>query len=204
MGEKLNLKQKLVEIRKSVEYLQKTERGNQGAMYVDPAVILQKIRAGMDKYGVLLYPEISESTIDTIDAPTKNNQNNKGYLSKNIVHYVWLDCESDDSIRVPWFSTGSHLTDPAMAFGGASTYSERYFLLKFFQIPTSKDDPEYFAEKTAVVEYVSEEQIANIQSLIDKTKTDNHKFLTHYKISKLSEIPSKHYTQVVAALEAKR
>ena len=67
----MNLKQKLVEIRKSVEYLQKTERGNQGAMYVDPAVILQKIRSGMDKYGVLLYPEMSEPVIEMI-APWKS------------------------------------------------------------------------------------------------------------------------------------
>lgn len=201
---KMNLKQKLVEIRKSVEYLQKTERGNQGAMYVDPAVILQKIRSGMDKYGVLLYPEMSEPIIEMIDAPTSKNPNNKGYLSKNNVVYVWSDSETDSEIRVPWFATGSHLQDPAMAFGGATTYSERYFLLKFFQIPTSKDDPEYFAEKTAVIEYITEEQIANIQALIEETKTDVAKFMNHYKITNLAQIPTKYYAQVVSALEAKR
>ena len=37
---------------------------------------------------------------------------------------------------------------PAMAGGAALTYFERYFLLKFFQIPTAKDDPEFFKNKT--------------------------------------------------------
>ena len=40
----MKLLQKLLEIRKSVEYIQKTESGNQGAKYVDPAVLVKKIR----------------------------------------------------------------------------------------------------------------------------------------------------------------
>ncbi len=176
MSDKLNLKQKLVEIRKSVEYLQKTETGNQGAKYVDPAIILKKIRTGMDEYGVLLYPEISEPIIDMIPQPTAKNPENKGYLSKNIMSYVWSDADTGDEIKVPWFSTGKHMQDPAMAFGGGLTYSERYFLLKFFQIPTSKDDPEFFSHKAKQTESVVE------------LEKQLHRLMMQYKLSPNEQI----------------
>jgi hypothetical protein len=51
--EKLTLLQKLLEIRKSIEYIQKTEKGNQGAMYVDPAVLVKKIKDKMDEQNIL-------------------------------------------------------------------------------------------------------------------------------------------------------
>lgn len=210
MTEKLNLKQKLVEIRKSVEYIQKTERGNQGAMYVDPAVILQKIRSGMDKFGVLLFPEVVETNVNVIDAPTSKNPQNKGYFSTSTLNYVWHDTDSDDVIKVPWFATGNHLQDPSMCFGGSMTYSERYFLLKFFQIPTSKDDPEYFAQKTGTIDFVSDEQIANIKALVDETGTIEQKMLEHFSqmfnmhIRAISEIPESKYRIILSALEAKR
>jgi hypothetical protein len=43
----MKLLQKLLEIRRSVEYIQKTEQGERG-MYVDPAALLKTIRDKMD------------------------------------------------------------------------------------------------------------------------------------------------------------
>lgn len=146
-SEKLNLRKKLVKIRSGVEYLQKTETGNSGK-YIDPAILLKKIRDLMDANGVLLCPEIIEHNMHRELAPTKNNKDQNDYMAELKMSFVWMDSESDESITIPWFATGSHMKDPAMAFGSALTYTERYFLLKFFQIPTSKDDPEYFNSKT--------------------------------------------------------
>lgn len=144
----MNLLQKLLAIRESVEYIQKTEHGNQGAMYVDPAVLVKKIRSKMDDHKILLVPTFVNSEVDQIDSPTKNNANAKAFFFKASFEYWWMDTDSEERLNVPWFITGKHATDPAMAEGAALTYSERYFLLKFFQIPTSKDDPEYFKDKT--------------------------------------------------------
>jgi len=202
--EKLNLKQKLVAIRKTIGPLQKTEKGNQGAQYVDPAVLLLKIRDGMDKHGVLLMPQVDESTMEQIKQPTKNNKDNMGFFGTFKMMFIWVDSESDEKIIVPWFSSASHLTDPAMCFGGALTYTERYFLLKFFQIPTTKDDPEFLKGKAGVLEFVDDGQVANINTLIDETKTEKGMFLKHYNIEKISEIPLSAYKGVVNLLEAKR
>jgi len=162
---RLNLRMKLLEIRKSVEYIQKTEKGNQGAMYVDPAVLIKTIRDKMNDNKILLIPEIKESVVEPIAAPTKNNKDGIGFLFKSSMSYVWADCESDETITVPWFCTAKHLTDPAMAGGSALTYFERYFLLKFFQIPTSKDDPEFFENKTA--EKITEKDIISLGEIVE-------------------------------------
>ena len=144
----MKLLQKLLEIRKSVEYLQKTEAGDKGVMYVDPAALVKKIRDGMNEHKILLVPSLKNSSVESIPDPTKNNPNATSFLFKSDMAYRFLDTESVDSLEIPWFITGKHMQDPAMAGGSALTYFERYFMLKFFQIPTSKDDPEYFAKKT--------------------------------------------------------
>jgi hypothetical protein len=143
----MKLLQKLLEIRRSVEYIQKTEQGERG-MYVDPAALLKTIRDKMDTTGVILVPAILGASVESIPQPTKNNPNAMGFLFSSPMEYTWYDCGSEEKLPVSWFCTGKHMTDPAMAQGSSLTYSERYFLLKFFQIPTSKDDPEYFAKKT--------------------------------------------------------
>lgn len=164
MTEKMNLRQKLVEIRKSIEYMQKTERGQKGS-YVDASVLLHKVREGMNEHGVLLSPSITKSECVKISAPTKNNKDSEDYIVNMHMSYTWYDATSDETIVVPWFATGSHMQDPSMAFGGALTYSERYFMMKYFQIPTSEDDPERFEQK--VTDFITNIQVSELQDIVN-------------------------------------
>ena len=186
----MNLLTKLVNIRKSVSYLQKTEKGNQGAMYVDPAVLIHKIREKMDESNILLVPSLKNSTVESMPDATKNNPDAKSFLFRSEMQYTFMDADSDEKLSVPWFITGKHLQDPAMAGGAALTFFERYFLLKFFQIPTSKDDPEHFSAKTATA--LTEDQIKELDDLIKRTDTDLKAFLKHAKADTIENIqPSK-------------
>jgi len=200
----MNLKQKLIEIRKAIGVLQKTEQGNQGARYVDPAVILLKIRESMDKFNVLLSCEVIESSVTQIPAPTNNNPNNMGFFSNSKMLYTWHDVDSDETVLCDWYATGKHMQDPSMAFGGSLTYSERYFMLKFFQVPTTKDDPEFLKNKAGVIEYITDEQQANIMALIQETNTDINQFLQIGGIGSLSEMVQDDYNGAIGILEAKR
>jgi len=201
----MNLHEKLSEIRKSVEYIQKTEKGNQGAMYVDPAVLLKKIRDKMNEHNILLVPSVGESKIEQIDAPTKNNPSAKSFLYSGEMKYTWLDAtDPEQNLGVPWFLTGKHMQDPAMAYGAALTYTERYFLLKFFQIPTAKDDPEFFKNKTTEPEPISKKQVAEIETLLEETKADRPKFLAWVGVSKVEEITTVNFNKAAAALKAKK
>lgn len=192
----MSLFEKLFNIRKSVEYLQKTESGNQGAKYVDPAVLVKKIRDLMDIEKVLLIPGFVYGEgcgVSVVDAPTKNNKDAKAFVIKHNFKYTWVDAEGGEREEVSWFITGKHATDPAMAEGSALTYNERYFLLKFFQIPTSKDDPEYFESKTG--EKITEEQLINLREIVEsrgypqKGKPNIDIILTAYATKQCS-IPS--------------
>lgn len=164
MGTKLNLRQKLVEIRKTIEFLQKTEKGERGK-YVDAAVLLHKVREGMNGHGVLLSPSITNAVTHLEEAPTKNDKSNKDFMVDLFMAYTWHDADSDETIIVPWFATGTHMKDPSMAFGGALTYSERYFMMKYFQIPTSEDDPERFEQKTT--EFITQAQVLELQNMVN-------------------------------------
>ena len=182
----MNLLTKLVNIRKSVSYLQKTEKGNQGAMYVDPAVLIHKIREKMDESNILLVPALTNSTVESMPDATKNNPDAKSFLFKSEMQYTFIDADSDEKLSVPWFITGKHIQDPAMAGGAALTFFERYFLLKFFQIPTSKDDPEHFSAKTATA--LTDDQVKELDDLVKRTGTDLKAFLSHAKADTLGNI----------------
>ena len=148
--------------------------------------------------------EIIDFKNTQVQAPTSKNPNNLDYLSQNTMIYKWIDSESNDEISCPWVAVGSHMQDPSMAFGGSLTYSERYFMLKFFQVPTTKDDPEFLKGKAGVIECVNDEQIANIESLITETGTDRTAFFNHFGVKSVSEIYASNYNNVVGQLEAKR
>lgn len=134
----LNLNQKLVKIGQSVEYLQKKVEGVHKNKYIDSAELLKAIRVKMNEYNVLLI-------IDIVDPKTDKDGN--GFTFQSVINYTWINSDTKESLEIKWFATGIHRSDPSMAFGSALTYSERYFFLKFFQIPTGNDDPELFIQK---------------------------------------------------------
>jgi len=185
---------KLVNIRKSINYMQKTELGNQGAMYVDSSMLLHKIKTGLDEKNILLFQSIIESNVESISDPTRNNPDAKSWIFRASTNFTFIDAETGETMEIPWVIIGKHQQDPAMAGGSALTYFERYFLLKFFLIPTSKDDPEFFEAKTS--EKVSKEQIEELEKIITQKGYINTKpILSKYaskieNILKIEELPA--------------
>lgn len=199
----MGIYEKLLKIRRNVDYIQKTETGNQGAKYADPAVLLKKIRDKMNDLSVILTPSLTNSTITTSPMPTKNNPENNGYIFQSDGVYTFVDCETGEKHENQWFFCGSHRDDAAMAGGAALTYFERYFLLKFFQIPTSKDDPEHFKQKTTEPEFISEEQHAQLEEMIESTGTNMKEFCKWAKVKELSMLQVQFYDTCLNALKAK-
>ena len=189
-----NLFKKLVDIRKSIDYLQKTEEGNQGARYVNPSILVHKIKTGLDEKNILLFQCLEKSTVEIISDATKNNPDAKSWLFSASTNFTFIDAETGATIKIPWFITGKHKNDPAMAGGSALTYFERYFLLKFFLIPTSKDDPEFFEAKTS--EKVSKEQIEEFKKIItEKGYINSTAVLSKYAVKienllKIEDLPA--------------
>ena len=175
--EKLNLLQKLAKIRKVVEVLQKDKQGY-GYRYVTEEQILSKITGNMDKLGVSLVPGIVPGT--TVMEPyhyekTKATKDGKIYqesvneiLIKADTTWTWVDnANPEDRIVVPWSLVGQQ-SDASQAFGSGLSYSSRYFLLKYFNVSTTEDDPDNWRTKQKEAENAEQTEIA--RSIVEQIR----------------------------------
>lgn len=137
----MNIYQKLVEVRKSIEGWDKDTKGY-GYSYVSGSQVLGKIKNKMDELGIIL-----ETHIETFSHGIHEYVNAKGKSVKDFVvegkmKMVWVNADSpEDKIEVPWHYAGQQ-DDISKAFGSGLTYTERYFMLKQFGVPTDYDDPD--------------------------------------------------------------
>lgn len=183
MAEVLNIYQKLAKIRKPVEVIKKNRKGY-GYTYVDEEEILSKITGLMDRYGVSLLPNIVHGS--AVVEPwhytkTKVTKDGKAYeehvnevLVRADMDWIWVNNENpDDRIVVPWLFVGSQ-ADASQAFGSGLTYSSRYFLLKYFNVATSDDDPDNWRSKQREAEETEDRMIA------EKIVEQVHAFVTEH------------------------
>ena len=156
--EKLNLCQKLSLIRRTVSGFTKDTTGYQ-YKYVSGSQVLGKIKDAMDTLGILLVPMIAYETsatevieikqIKSVKVGYNNGKpqyedkevTSRDYIVKSSMDYVWIDCRTGERLVVPWALFGQQ-DEISKAFGSGLTYSERYFILKFFNVPTDEDDPD--------------------------------------------------------------
>lgn len=142
----MNLFEKLVEIRKEIDVFKKDTEGY-GYNYVSGSQVLSKIQKKMNELGVLLYPNIGEVEQDTYDYQVYDKQSKQmrdktDFVIKGDMTYVWQNAEEpSETLEIPWKLFGQQ-DDISKAYGSGLTYSERYFLLKFFNAPTDEDDPD--------------------------------------------------------------
>ena len=189
MADELNLQQKLAKIRKMTEVIQKNKKGF-NYRYTSIDEILARVPAGMNKYGVSLYPKIApesevvtqysyDKTQFTKDGMQYDEKNNEIIAQARVV-YTWVnDDNPDETVEVPWFVVGSQ-QDPAQAFGSGLTYGLRQFLIQFFQIATlDGEDPDDWRSKQKFAE--GEEDRAVAGKIVEQI----HDFVTTY----LSENP---------------
>jgi len=166
----MNLYQKLVEVRKVVPYLKKDTKGDQYE-YVSGSTVLGKLKEKMDDLGLLLVPAVKNSTMTTLEI-TENGQTKVKPTVHAEMEMIWINADNpEEQLKVPFACFGTQ-DDISKAFGSALTYSERYFLLKFFNIATDKDDPDSFQDKNGGggAKPASENNITNISGQSDSLK----------------------------------
>ena len=135
----MNIYQKLVEVRKSVPYIEKDSKGYQ-FKYTSSSQVLTKLRTAMDEHGLLLIPRVLEYNLHMKDDTRKE------YMTELSVEFTWVNADNpEEKIVCPWYGQG--LDTGEKGVGKALTYSEKYFLLKFFNIATDSSDPDAFQNK---------------------------------------------------------
>lgn len=136
-----NIYSKLLTIQKSLKFIKK-EKSGYNFKYAEWSVIIADVRGQMDELWLLLKQEIidSKNTVVSYSTIDKNwkEKNKTEVLVEAVFKFTWIDTETwekDESIfRANWFN------DFDKWMWSAATYAERYFLLKFFHIPTDEDD----------------------------------------------------------------
>ena len=182
MAEQMNIYQKLAKIRKQVEIMKKDTKAY-GYNSTTEESILAKITVFMEKYDLSLIPDIVPGTTKVLPYPYKKTKTTpKGEIYEENVNEVlvsadmtwtWVNNSNpEERVKVNWSMVGQQ-SDASQSFGSGLTYSSRYFLLKFFNISTSNDDPDKFRSKQREAEAEEDRVITNqIIESIDKTIKD--------------------------------
>ncbi|PHB24747.1 single-stranded DNA-binding protein [Bacillus pseudomycoides] len=135
----MNLWQKLVAIRKDIDVFVKNGESF-GYNYVTGSQILHKIKKNMDEHQVILMPKMGEHKTWQYSYKSKKGKEVTDFVIEGDGFYEWINAEKpDERETIPWKFFGQQ-DDISKAYGSALTYSERYFLLKFFGVPTDEDD----------------------------------------------------------------
>jgi hypothetical protein len=184
----MNLHQKIVEIRKEIDAFSKDTQGFNYS-YVSGSQALGKIQDKMNELGVLLYPEMDELQHSTFDyqqynKKTKQMDDKTDFVISGNMKYVWQNAENpEEKILINWNIYGQQ-DDISKAFGSALTYSERYFLLKFFNAPTDDDDPDTRQTPKGKGSYgnnkASSKQLDFVQNLLKGKVTKEHTYEALY------------------------
>ena len=169
MSEQLNIYQKLARIRKQVEVMKRDTKAY-GYYYVKEEDVLAKVTAMMEKYHLSLIPGIVHGTMKVDPYTYKKTKTtargdvfeenvNEVLVSADTV-FTWVnDDNPEEQIRVDWAMVGQQ-ADASQSFGSGLTYSNRYFLLKYFNVSTSNDDPDKWRSKQKEAEAAESKMIA--------------------------------------------
>lgn len=141
MSEKeMNLYQKIVAVRRSIGDLAKDKQGDRYS-YVSGNQVLTKIEDKMNELNLLLIPSTLDGEYEPYTYKTRFGEKTD-LIVKGKMTYTWINGDKpEETMEVPWFYFGQ-MSEISKAFGSALTYSERYFLLKSFGVPTDQDDPD--------------------------------------------------------------
>lgn len=190
----MNIYQKLIEVRKTVPYLQKENRGQQ-YQYVSSSQTLSAVRAKMDELGLMLVPRVTGHNVREKTEERNGGKVTITYFTELDIEFCWVNADKpDETVTCPWYGQGVDIAGEK-GVGKALTYAEKYFLLKTFNIATDKDDPDSFQEKSdpktngAKVELINAEQAEVLRKLMPTpTGIDEAQFCSASKINRLEDL----------------
>lgn len=134
-----SLLQKLLYIQRRVDAFVKDSQGHNYS-YPSGNQILNKIRPLMNKVGVLLEQEVVSSTHQKVTYLNSYGDEKAEMFCTTEQLFTWVDTHNGEERAVRWTADGMNGWDKGL--GSALTYGERYFLLKYFHVPTDADDPD--------------------------------------------------------------
>lgn len=146
----MSIHTKLLAVKEGLPYLQKLENGYQYS-YNSPSQVLAAVNPLLNAQKLFLKTEVLSVETEMIKTGTTFDKNLKAVVDKMEILYkstmlfTFIDTETGERDENRFFAAGVNNMDKG--FGSSLTYGERYFLLKYFNIPVDGDDPDAFQEK---------------------------------------------------------
>ena len=134
------LYRKLLELQKAVRGLLPDANGGgqrNSYKFISGSKLLGHLRPKMNALGLLLKQEVIEISNDRTDYSTTTGMRSEMFTSIKM-RFTWVDTDTGEKDENLFFANGLNGWDKGL--GSALTYGERYFLLKFFHIPSDEDD----------------------------------------------------------------
>jgi hypothetical protein len=121
------------------------------------------------------------------------------------MHIVDVEDGSQIIINSPMGSANLKGCHEIQNIGACETYSTRYLWTQALCIVEhdALDATTGKSEPAPRIKFISDKQFAELQTLVDKTKTDMALLCKHYKISALKELQETRFDAVKVALEKK-
>jgi hypothetical protein len=199
---RLNLRQKLAEVRRRIGYIQKrgfNERNNYS--YVTAADLAGAVGDILAELGVVIVPSLESIAYET----GRNGGTEFARSAQVVMSYTFTDVDTGEAITAKVAGQGLDSGDKAPY--KAMTGALKYALLQSFLLATG-DDPE--DERVAHPtgngsdHVVTAEQVRELKSLIDDTDTELDRVLSYYRVSSLEEMRESSYRRAIELLNRKR
>lgn len=160
----LNLTQKILQAKRDIGGYIKKDAAGFGFKYASPEAVLGVINPVLIDNGLLVIPRVISTTIPESLIIKKKTKKGADCFEVAVVlemEFRIIDADTGEEMVVPWSGIG--MNDGEQGFGTALTYAERYFFLKFFNLPTGADDPDSFRKKTGLVKETPPELIGDAE-----------------------------------------
>ncbi len=167
---------KLLNIQKDIKGLKKDSNGFNYS-YLSGDKLLSTIKPLMNKEGLLLKQEVLKTTSEVIKYNKIDKKTGREIESTEILYnlelkFTWIDTDSSETDVNMFTASGMNAFDKGI--GSALTYAERYFILKYFHIPTDEDDVDYInkqrEEEKKKAEEEKKEKLEKVSELDKRTK----------------------------------
>ncbi len=160
----LNLFQKIADVKANIDGFTKDTKGYNYS-YVSGSQVLHKIRAKMIEHNLLFIPKITDASYQEIEVLVKGQKKPNILVSVNLT-YTWINADNPaEQYEIPFYAVG-HQDDASKALGTALTYSERYLLMKQFNIPTDEDDADAKQKKEQYAPKATSQEIGELKLAI--------------------------------------
>ena len=164
MTDEKNIHQRINEAKHSMEGFIKDSKGYQ-YNYVSGSQVLHKLNPELYKHGINITFKTSDAKYEAVNVVVKGKEKTEYIVSLN-VHYTITNTDRiEEKIESTIFAIGQQ-DDPSKALGTALTYSERYFLMKFFGLPTDEDDADARQKREVYAAKAKPEHIKDLKEKI--------------------------------------